>query len=66
MCLKYIRPNTEGPRLTRILGLEKNALREIRIGTVGGPRSLTNAKIPHLRIHKPKIVVVGSTVVKTA
>ena len=31
--------------------------------TVGG--SLTNAKIPHLRVHKPKIAIVGSAVVKT-
>ena len=50
---------TEGPRLTRILE------HEICVsGTVVG-RSPTNAKIPHLRIHKPKIAVVGSAVVKT-
>ena len=31
-------PYTEGPRLTRILGLEKTVLHEIRVsGTVGGP-----------------------------
>ena len=30
--------NTEGPRLTRILGLEKTTLCKIRVsGTVGGP-----------------------------
>ena len=30
---------TEGPRIARILGLQKTALHEIRIsGTVGGPR----------------------------
>ena len=58
--------DTEGPRLTRILGIEKNALHKIRIsGTVGGIGSPTNTKIPHLRVHKPKTTVVGSTVVKT-
>ena len=34
-------------------------------GTVGPPAP-TNAKIPHLRIHKTKIAVVGSVVVKIA
>ena len=48
--------------LRRFWDLKKNALCEIRVsGTVGG----TNAKIPHLRVHKSKIAVVGSAVVKT-
>ena len=52
--------STEGPGLTRILGLEKkNELRKIRVsGTVGGPLLMY--------VHKPKIVIVGSTVVNTA
>ena len=45
---------TEG--IMQILGLEKNR------GTCRG--SCTNMKIPHLRVHKPKIAVVGSAVVK--
>ena len=46
---------TEGPHLTRILGLEKTVLHEIFVsGTV--LQSPTTAKIPHLHIHKPKAV----------
>ena len=53
------------PALRGFWDLKKTVLREIGIsGTVGG--SITNAKIPHLRIHKPKTAVVGSAVVKTA
>ena len=36
---------TEGPPITRILGLEKNALRKIRVsGTIGGPLLKTYRK----------------------
>ena len=44
-CLNII--NTEGPRITRILGLKKNVTHNLW--------SPTNAKIPHLRVHKPKL-----------
>ena len=53
---------TEGPRLMRILGLEKNRVTQ-KLRCRGSP---TNTKIPHLHVHKPKIAVVGSAVVKTA
>ena len=57
--------STEGPGLTRILDLKKPTLREICVrGTVGG--APTNVKIPHLNVHKPKIAILGSAVVKTA
>ena len=47
--------NTEGPHLTRILGLAKTVLHEIRVsGTVGGP--LLTPKSSHLHVHKPKTV----------
>ena len=50
--------NTEGPQLPRILGLEKNVLREFRVsGTVG---------VPYLHKNPPKTAVVGSVVVETA
>ena len=43
--------------------LEKTLLHEIRVsGTVGGGYS-TNAKIPHLHVHKPKTVVVETVLV---
>ena len=49
--------HTEGPHLTRILGLEKTLLRKICIsGTIGGP--LLMQKIPHLHIHQPKTVAI--------
>ena len=52
------------PALLAFWDLEKTVLHEICVnGTVGGPP--TNAKIPHLHVHKPKTTVVGSAVVKT-
>ena len=57
-------PYTEGPCLTRILGLEKTPLRKICVSeTVGGP--LLTQKFLNLRLHQPKIAVIGSAVVKT-
>ena len=57
--------NTEGPRLTRILGLEKkHATQNLRyLDFRGFP---FNVKIPHLCVLKPKTVVVESMAVKTA
>ena len=50
------------PCLTRILGLEKTVLHEIRVsGTVGGP--LITQKSPHLHVDKPKTVVVETVLV---
>ena len=52
------RHNTEGPRIARILGLQKNTLREIRVsGTVGGP--LLTQKSP---TYKAKTTEVGDRV----
>ena len=57
--------STEGPRLKQILGLEKTRItRNFRQWHFRG--SPTNAKIPHLGLHEPKIAVVGSMVEKTA
>ena len=54
--------NTESPRFKQILGLKETVLRKICVsGTVEGSTSRgspTNAKIPHLHKHKPKIAVV--------
>ena len=60
--LGMILENTEGPHLTRILDLEKSMLHETRVsGTVLW--SPTNAKIPHLHVHKPKTVIVETMLV---
>ena len=48
--------NTEGPRLSRILGLALLGLQGVPI----------NVKIPHLCVLKPKTAIVESTAVKTA
>ena len=55
------------PTLLGFWDLKKPTLREICVsGTLEGSRgSPTNTKIPHLLVHKPKIVIVGSAVVKT-
>ena len=57
--------NKEGPRLTRILELEKNRVTEnfCYVDCRGFP---TNVKILHLCVLKPKTGVVESTAVKTA
>ena len=48
---------TDGPRLTRILDLEKTVLHEIQVsGTALW--SPTNTNSPNSHIHKPKTVVV--------
>ena len=44
------------PTLRGFWDLKKTTLREIRVSP---------PKIPHLYVHKPKIAVVGSAVVKT-
>ena len=50
------------PALCAFWDLEKTVLHEIHVsGTVGGPP--TNAKIPHLHVHKPKTVVVETVLV---
>ena len=59
--LKYLQ---RVPALGGFWDLKKTVLRKICIsGSVGLP---TYAKIPHLHVHKPKTVVVGSAVVKSA
>ena len=50
------------PTLQAFWGLEKTVLHEIHVsGTVVSPP--TNAKIPHLHVHKPKTVVVETVLV---
>ena len=44
---------TEGPRITRILGLKNHVTRNSRKWDCS--KDSTNAKIPHLRVHKPKL-----------
>ena len=54
-----------GSPLSGFWDLKKTALRKIRISGTAHRGSSTNAKIPHLRVHKPKTTVVAP-VVKTA
>ena len=55
----------KGPGIMRILGLDRiHVMQNLRQWDCRG--SPTNAKIPYLRVYKPKIVVVGTAVVKTA
>ena len=54
------------PALCGFWDLKKTALCKICVSwTVCRRGSPSNAKIPHLCVHKPKIAVVGSAVVKT-
>ena len=55
---------TEDFRLMRILGLEINRVTQ-NSRYWDCRRSPINEKIPHLCLHKPKIAVVGSAVLKT-
>jgi hypothetical protein len=55
---------TEGPHLKQILGFEKETsyAKSVR-GTVGGP--LWMQESPHMRKYNPKIVAVGSAIVRS-